>query len=567
MSIISIDGELLKKMIISGANALEKNKEEVDALNVFPVPDGDTGTNMSLTFLAAAKEVEKLSEPTVYDVAKAVSNGSLRGARGNSGVILSQLFRGFAKGLEGCEEASASDISNAFTKASEMAYKAVMKPKEGTILTIARAMAERASDMSFDTDDADLLLFEVIKYGKEVLAQTTDMLPELKQASVVDAGGYGLLCIWDAAYVSMSAPGEAYIYAPAKTKESAAGEIKLPVFSSILTEDIKFAYCTEFFIRTKNATEETEGRLKKYLSAIGDSIVAAADDDMIKIHVHTNNPGAVLEKALAIGYLDNIKIENMHIQHTNKIDFEQSSILDTNNKEEKKAESDNKDNDIENKNIGFIAVSSGAGFKELFISLGADIVVEGGQSMNPSTEDFIEAIESVEADNIIIFPNNKNIILSANQAASLTEDKNITVIPTKSIPQGVSALLNYSELKSVQENAKQMEDLIKHVRTGQITYAVRATVIEDKEIKEGDILCMVDGKIELVAQSLQPGAKALLDIMLKDGGEVLSIFYGEAATSETAQELLEYVSDKYTDVEAEVQNGGQPIYHYIFSVE
>ena len=570
MERLKIDGEMLKNMMISGANALDQHRAEVDALNVFPVPDGDTGTNMSLTFLAAAREAEKLQDPTVHAVAKAISSGSLRGARGNSGVILSQLFRGFAKGLEGCDEADVDDITNAFSKAFETSYKAVMKPKEGTILTIAKAMADKAFEEAFDTGDVAVLLAGIIQHAQSVLLKTTEMLPALKQANVVDAGGQGLLYIWEAALRCLTGHTEAYVPAPAQSVPQRE-QHDFSALAGLSTEDIQFGYCTEFFICTPNATETTENDLKAYLETIGDSIVAVADDQLIKIHVHTNNPGAVLEKALAIGYLDSIKIENMRVQHTSILGIAQHSDANDNGNASPAQPVPVYEQEFQrqalHKGVGFIVVSAGAGFKELFESFGADLVIEGGQTMNPSTEDFIAAINSLEAENVILMPNNKNIILAAKQATHLIEDKNIFVLPTKSLPQGLSALINYTDAMTVAENIAEMEELIRHVKTGQITYAVRATTLGDQVIEEGDILCMIDGKIEHVAKSLQQGAKALLDMMLDGDTEVISIFYGEGATEEMAQELLDYVNKNHPDMEAEIQNGGQPVYHYIISAE
>ncbi len=561
MEITKMDGSLFKRMIISGACALDKNKDIIDSLNVFPVPDGDTGTNMSLTFLAAAREAEKLSTNNTYEVAKAVSDGSLRGARGNSGVILSQLFRGFAKGLEGCESVTADDLANAFVKASETAYKAVMKPKEGTILTIARAMAEKATDLSFDTEDIEFLLKETVKYGNEMLAKTTEMLPALKQAGVVDAGGYGLIQIWEAALSCISDDSQGVSLFDDTIKPG----VSKAAIKSVPFEDIRFSYCTEFFICVDNPGEDVLHNLKQFISEIGDSIVAVADEHIIKIHVHTNNPGAVLEKALEIGYLDNIKIENMRLQHSNIIEFE---IKEEDVVKETFDANDNAVNiEDEIRDVAFIVVSAGDGFRELFESLGADAIIEGGQTMNPSTNDFIAAIENLNAKNIIIMPNNKNIILAAQQASFLVEGKNVIVLPTKCIPQGVCALVNYTDVEPLEENCKRMEEAIKNVRTGQVTYAVRATVLDDKQIDQGDVICLLADKIVLVEKDIERAAKGLLDIMLEDGGEVLSIFYGEAVNQDEAQVVLDYALGKGLDIEAEIHRGGQPIYHYIFSVE
>lgn len=544
MSFITIDGYMLKKFIISGANKLEANKDLVDALNVFPVPDGDTGTNMSLTVLAAALEVSKTNTPNIYDVAKAASSGSLRGARGNSGVILSQLFRGFAKGLHGKEVATVSDLAEAFSKASETAYIAVMKPKEGTILTVAQALCDKAFEVSCDTDDFSVFITEVLKHGNKVLNLTTNMLPQLKQAGVVDAGGKGLMCILEGAYESMSSEGEAVI-----STSSEKSEHLQPAFALTEPLDIKFAYCTEFFINGTGGTS-TEDALKDYLQSVGDSIVVVSDDNLIKVHVHTNNPGKVLERSLKIGTLDNIKIENMRTQHTNKISF--SEITE----------------DAELKDIGFVAVSMGSGINDLFLKLGADIVIEGGQTMNPSTEDILDAIEKTAAKNVFVLPNNKNIILAAEQAAKLAKSKNVYVVPSKTVAQGIAVLINHipDSPETVFENAS---EAISGIVTGQITYAVRDTVFNDREIKEGNILCMVEGDIQIVSDDLFAASRQLVDKLISENPDhsVLSIYYGEDVTEEQALELEAYITDNYDDHEAQVHFGNQPLYYYIISIE
>lgn len=552
MGIINIDGNLFKKMIIGGSNELSKNKQLIDSLNVFPVPDGDTGTNMSLTVLAAAREVDKLNTPNIYDIAKVAATGALRGARGNSGVILSQLFRGFARGFEGKSLASVEDFANAFKKSQEMAYKAVMKPKEGTILTVARALSDKAAEMAYDTDDIEILLREVIKHGKEVLELTTDMLPELKQASVVDAGGKGLICILEGGFNAMLSNEDVKINTYSKESKTENSS-----FGNINTEDIKFAYCTEFFINVNEVTEAIEDNLKNYLESVGDSIVLVGDTNIIKIHVHTNHPGSVLEKCLKMGTLSNLKIENMKEQHSSLINFV----------EEKETVENKIDENTPQKDFGFVAVSMGEGLSETFKSLGTDIVIEGGQSMNPSTDDILLAVEKVNAKNVIILPNNKNIILAAKQASELCKDKKVIVLPSKSIPQGINALIHFLPQCELEENIESMTDGIKSVKTGQVTYAVRNTVVNDKEIKEGNILCMLEGDIEHVSEDLQEGAKLLIASMLETGSEFITIYYGKDASLEQANELYDFISEKYADCEVEVHKGDQPLYYYLFSAE
>lgn len=551
MSLLTIDGSMLRKFIISGANCLNENKELVDSLNVFPVPDGDTGTNMSLTVLAAAAEVEKMNTPNIYDIAKAASSGSLRGARGNSGVILSQLFRGFAKGMKGRETANAYDVAFSFAQAMETAYKAVMKPKEGTILTVAKALSDSALEKACETDD----IMELVKYisdkANEVLNQTTNMLPQLKQAGVVDAGGKGLLCIIEGGIKGI---WQDDIKLENFTNEEQKVNYDIP--RGIENTNIEYGYCTEFFIEAENISEDIEKSLKAYLQSVGNSIVMVSDDNFIKIHVHTNNPGKVLERALKIGSLDKIKIENMRIQHTNRISFYEGSQTNDNVKSEKKE-------------IGFSVISSGSGFKNIFEELGVDKVIEGGQTMNPSTEDILKAIKDINSDNIVILPNNKNIILAAKQAAQLCKDKKVYVIETKSVTQGISAIVNYMPSIDIDKNIENMTNVINEVITGQITYAVRDTVIDNKEIKAGDYLCMIDNNIEFSEKDLQTGAKRLIEDMINKNQEAsfISIYYGKDANLEMAEELSKFIEENYSDYEFEIKNGEQPLYYYIISLE
>lgn len=551
MSVINIDGIKLKNMIIAGANKLQENKNLIDSLNVFPVPDGDTGTNMSLTVLSAAKEVSKLNTPNASDIAKAASSGSLRGARGNSGVILSQIFRGFSKGIEGCSTLCTEDLANAFAKGSETAYKAVMKPKEGTILTVIREISEKALDCAIETNDISKFLDEIISHGNESLDRTTDMLPELKQAGVIDAGGKGFISILEGFKEALTQKGDIELVEPKSETNYKTENIN---FATNTNVDIKFAYCTEFFINVKKPSEELDNKFKNYLETVGDSIVVVSDDDIIKIHVHTNVPGKVLDFAGKVGSLDNIKIENMKTQHTNLIDFTVEGSEDA-------LES------TDHKSIGFVSVVTGEGLAKLFKELGSDRVIEGGQSMNPSADDLLEAINKVNADNIIVLPNNKNIILAAKQAKSLCHDKNVIVLESKTIPQGISALINFSPLSSLDENLELMHDGMSNIKTGQVTYAVRDTVFDGKEIKEGNIISLIENKIELVNTDVSQSAKDLVDLMVKDDVDIISIYYGADVSKNEANILEEYVSTKYPDCELEIYNGGQPLYYYIVSAE
>lgn len=538
MKLLMVDGHKLKKFILAGAEKLNKNKDKIDSLNVFPVPDGDTGTNMSLTVLSAIKEVSNINSSNIYDVAKALAYGSLKGARGNSGVILSQLFRGFSKALEGKSIANIQDIANAFEKGTESAYKAVMKPKEGTILTVAKGISEKAVEMAKKTDDIKNMIEEIISYGNSVLSKTINMLPELKQANVVDAGGKGLLSILEGGFFNSNK--ENLIELDLTDKKSSVKPID--------DVDIKYSYCTEFFINVKNA-HLFENELKEFLEKIGDSIVVVSEDDFIKIHLHTNNPGEVLEKGLKIGTLDNIKIENMKIQHTNLIDFNTKSN--------------------EEKEFGFVAVSIGNGLNNLFKEFGVDYIIEGGQTMNPSTEDILNAVEKVNAKNVFVLPNNKNIILAAKQAKEICSSKNIIVIETVNIPQGYTVLMNFLKTNSIEENIKNMVSSIENILTGQITFAVRETKIEEFDIKENDFLGIINGKLCNIYKSLNSSAKDLIDkiIEMKEDLSILSIYYGEDVSEESANQILNYVEEKYPNLDIELIKGEQPLYYYIISAE
>ncbi|MCL2839285.1 MAG: DAK2 domain-containing protein [Defluviitaleaceae bacterium] len=548
MGLISIDGNLLVKLIIGGANEVTKNTAALNALNVFPVPDGDTGTNMAHTVQAAAKETVKQSSPKVSDVSKAASNGALRGARGNSGVILSQLFRGFAKGLEGKTTATSTDLAEALAKSSEMAYKAVMKPKEGTMLTIGRAAAEAAFEVAFDEEDIGECLKFVIERADQMLAKTPDMLPVLKQAGVVDSGGMGIVMFLKGAMKALEIQGDIELL------EQAPDSVEGTHLGTINVDDIKFAYCTEFLVeltpadkRKPGITQNAEEALREYLPTIGDSVVVIEDEGLVKVHVHTNHPGKALEQSLKFGQLLNIKIDNMKQQHTENFDFSKST-------EPPKA-------------LGVVVVVAGKGMAELFKGLGADVVIEGGQSMNPSADDISQAIERVNADHVIVLPNNKNIILTAEQAGKFVQGKSVHVVPTLSIPQGVACVVANSDTISLEENLAGMKEAMEAVHSGQITHAVRDTVLDGHEIKQGDFLCIYDGDIALVEKDMQSAATALIDHMLAKGGDLVSIYHGEGATAESAETLAEYISEKYPMAEVEIYDGGQPLYSYVLSVE
>ena len=553
MEITSINAEVLSKMFLAGAKNLDAKKDWINELNVFPVPDGDTGTNMSMTIMSAAKEVSALSNPSMAELAKAISSGSLRGARGNSGVILSQLFRGFCKVIKDYDELDVSIISDAFQKAVETAYKAVMKPKEGTILTVAKGAADKALELSEDTDDLITFGSEIIKHADYVLSQTPEMLPVLKQAGVVDSGGQGLMQVLKGCMDSLLGKEIDYTIEGASTASSV---VKI---SAQTEAEIKFGYCTEFIIvLNRPLSDKEELEYKSYLESIGDSIVVVADDEIVKTHVHTNDPGLAIQKALTHGSLSRIKIDNMREEHQEKLikDAEKIAAQEA----EAKPEEPKKD-------MGFIAVSIGEGMNEIFKGLGVDYIIEGGQTMNPSTEDMLNAIDYVNADHIFILPNNKNIILAANQAASLVEDKDIIVIPTKTVPQGITALVNFIPDFSAEENKETMTAELANVKTGQVTYAVRDTEIDGKTIKQDDYMGIGDSGILSVGQDLKETTLEMLDEMIDEDSAIVSIYYGSDSSMENAEELSACIEEKYPDVEIEINDGGQPIYYYVISVE
>ena len=557
MATKTINVDMLAKMFLAGAQNIEAKKEFINELNVFPVPDGDTGTNMSLTIMAAAKEVTSLQNPKMADLAKAISSGSLRGARGNSGVILSQLLRGFTKAIREEKEIDVIALAAACNRARETAYKAVMKPKEGTILTVASGIAEKASEMAQETDDLEEFIPAVISYAEEVLAKTPDMLPVLKEAGVVDSGGQGLLEVIKGAYDAFL--GKEIDYS-AIAPGAGAGVTKI---SAEDTADIKFGYCTEFIILTeKEFTEQDEHKFKEYLSSIGDSIVCVADDDVVKIHVHTNDPGLAIQRALTFGQLSRMKIDNMREEHQEKL------IRDAENLAKQQAQdAAEKKSSEPRKPMGFIAVSIGEGINNIFKELGVDYIIEGGQTMNPSTDDMLKAIDEVHADTVFILPNNKNIVLAANQAKHLVEDKEIIVIPTKTVPQGITAIINFMPDADAKTNEEAMLEEVKNVKTGQVTYAVRDTHIDDKEIHEGDIMGIGDHGILAVGSEIRKTTLDMLEQLVDEDSELISIYYGEEVKEEDANELIEQIEELYPDADVDAHFGGQPIYYYVLAVE
>ena len=549
MNTNTVDAKMLGRMFLAGAKNLEAKKEWINELNVFPVPDGDTGTNMTLTILSAASEVSALENLTMKTLAKAISSGSLRGARGNSGVILSQLLRGFTKTIEHYDTVDAPAFAKAFEKGVETAYKAVMKPKEGTILTVAKGAADKALEIAEDCRDLSSFFADVIAHAEHVLSRTPDMLPVLKEAGVVDSGGQGLVEVLKGAYdgylgkeidMNFEKPKSSGMSKPVSAEES----------------NIKFGYCTEFIIMLeKEFPEKEEQTFKEYLMSIGDSLVVVADDEIVKVHVHTNDPGMAIQKALTYGQLSNMKIDNMRLEHHEKVIKEAEKLA----AQQREA--------VPEKEVGFISVSVGDGMGDIFRDLGADYLIEGGQTMNPSTEDVLKAVEQVHAKNIFVFPNNKNIILAANQARDLTEDKNIIVIPTKTIPQGITAMINYVPEKTVEQNTEEMLQCIGNVKTGQVTYAVRDTKIDDKEIRQGNIMGIGDHGILAVGEGVEGITMETIDAMVDEDTEIISVYYGSDVSAEDAQRLGEKLEERYPDFDVEVNDGGQPIYYYVVSVE
>ena len=554
----TINAETLQKMFIAGAKNLEAKKEWINELNVFPVPDGDTGTNMTLTIMSAAKEVGAITEPTMETIAKAISTGSLRGARGNSGVILSQLFRGFTREIKKVDQIDVDVLSRACVKAVETAYKAVMKPKEGTILTVAKGMADKSCELVGESDDLVHVIDEIIKHGDYVLSQTPEMLPVLKQAGVVDSGGQGLMTVIKGAFDALLGKEIDYTLEPVQTAGTKVTE-EVPMDDV----EIKFGYCTEFIINLdKEMPKSEEKAFKEFLESIGDSIVLVADDEIVKVHVHTNEPGVAITKALTYGSLSRMKIDNMREEHQERLIKNAEKMA-----EQQKADEEQAKASEPRKEYGFVAVSVGEGLDEIFKGLNVDHIISGGQTMNPSTEDILNAIDKINADNIYVLPNNKNIILAAQQAESLVEDKNIIVIPSKTIPQGISAMIGFIPDNSPEDNKEAMLDSMSYVKTGEVTYAVRDTVIDDKEIKEGNIMGIGDEGILAVGEEIDDTTINMIKEMQDEESEIVSLYYGAEVTEEAANELADKIAEALPEIEVEVYPGGQPIYYYIASVE
>ena len=564
MTTTSIDAGMVKEIFLAGAANLEAKKEWINDLNVFPVPDGDTGTNMTLTIISASKEVSNIETPDMESLAKAISSGSLRGARGNSGVILSQLLRGFTKVIREYDAIDSRVLSLAFEKAVETAYKAVMKPKEGTILTVARGMSEKMTELAPKISDIKKLLGLVIEYGDEVLNYTPELLPVLKQAGVVDSGGQGLMQLMKGAYDALMGKKVDYSNVISESKPAAGKETTAA--KGIEDVNIEFGYCTEFIVNIeKKYGEKEEAAFKAFLESIGNSIVIVSDDEIVKVHVHTNHPGLAFEEGLKYGSLSKMKVDNMREEHEERLIANASKVAGDNKEtEHKEAE---EEEEIVNEKYGFISVSAGDGLTEIFKCLGVNYVIEGGQTMNPSTEDMLNAIENVHADNIFILPNNSNIILAANQAQSIVEDKNVIVVPTKTVPQGISALLAYSEEAAPEDNFNAMSEEIARVKSGSVTYAVRDTEVDDKVIRQGDIMGIGDKTILSVGQNISEVTKDLIDNLMDDDSELISIYYGNDIEEASAEELAKQIGEAYPDADVELNYGGQPIYYYIVSVE
>ena len=549
-----LHADLLSRMIIAGAQNLDHKKDWINELNVFPVPDGDTGTNMTMTIMSAVREVQSLPDINMKDLCKAISSGSLRGARGNSGVILSQLFRGFTKAIREKETVTIAELADACDRAVETAYKAVIKPKEGTILTVAKGIAEMARKQSSQAESLEEYLEKVLEYGREVLAKTPDMLPVLKEAGVVDSGGQGLIVVLEGAYDALLGkeiePMEAIPGRPAAIpREGVGAEV-----------DITFGYCTEFIIDlVKPMPSEQVDDFRQFLCSIGDSIVLVPDDDFVKVHVHTNDPGQALSRALTHGSLSSIKIDNMRLEHHEKLIRDAEKLAAEQAKTYEHAGPP--------KAVGFVSVCAGEGFAEIFRGLNVDIVIEGGQTMNPSTEDLLNAIDQVNAENVFLYPNNKNIIMAANQARELVQEKNIVVIPTKTVPQGISAILCFDPESTVEENQEAMKEMIGRVRTGEVTYAVRDTHIDNVEIHQGDIMAVGDEGLLSVGTEIQDVAAASVERMMFSDAELISIYYGRDFSEESAGRLAQILSEKYPECDVEVENGGQPVYYCILAVE
>ena len=561
-----IDAAALKRAFLAGAEGLEARKEWINELNVRPVPDGETGTTMTMTILSAAREAAAIEEPTMELLAKAISSGSLRGARGNSGVILSQLLRGFAKEIAGKEKIDVACLARAFHRGTETAYKAVMKPKEGTILTVARGMAEKAQELSEETTDILDFVSQVIEHGDYVLSQTPEMLPVLKQAGVVDSGGQGLMQIVKGCLEGLK--GKEAVLGQSTEGTSPAVKVSSPPAADIETADIKFGYCTEFIINLASEFKDSDEKgLKQYLESIGDSLVVVADDEIVKVHVHTNDPGLALQRALTFGSLSRIKIDNMREEHEERLIKDAERVAREQKEEELKAQEAQEVSERPRKETGFVAVCAGTGLADIFKGIGADVVIEGGQTMNPSTEDILKAVEQASADTVYVLPNNKNIILAAEQAKKLSEDCQVVVVPSKTVPQGITALINFAPDLAPQENLEIMEQEMGRVKTGQITYAVRNTSIDGREIHEGDIMGIGDSGMLAVGSSVSQTAMDALNAMVDDDSELITIYYGKSVKEEDAENFLEEAREQFSGCEIELHFGGQPVYYYLISVE
>lgn len=555
----TVDAVLAQKMFLAGAKNLEAKKEWINELNVFPVPDGDTGTNMTLTIMSAAKEVAALDKPDFISLSKAISTGSLRGARGNSGVILSQLFRGFTKEIKNAKVINHIVLANSFERAVETAYKAVMKPKEGTILTVAKGVAEKTAELARKTEDLETIMKGAIEYGDYVLSQTPEMLPILKQAGVVDSGGQGLMQVLKGAFDAFMGK-EMDLSMDSQSAAPSIQSVSDSMSQTLNAADIKFGYCTEFIIMLeKKYDDDIENDFKAYLESIGDSLVVVSDDDIVKVHVHTNDPGLAIQRALTYGSLTKMKIDNMREEHHERLIKDAQRLAEQQKQDRQKKEPP--------RSYGFIAVSVGEGLNEIFKGLGADYIIEGGQTMNPSTEDILEAINKVNAETVYVFPNNKNIILAANQAASLIEDKEVVVIPSKTIPQGITAFINFVEGQDAKANMEVMTTEMKRVKTGEVTYAVRDTQIDGKTIKENDIMGIGDQGIVAVGQNIKDTTLEMIEILMEEDSELVSIYYGDNITEEETDEIAKTVREKHPDIECEINYGGQPVYYYIVSIE
>ncbi|MFQ7843157.1 MAG: DAK2 domain-containing protein [Coprococcus sp.] len=562
MGVNTIDANMLKNMFLAGAKRIEAKKEWINELNVFPVPDGDTGTNMTMTIMSAAREVSALTNPDMESLSKAISQGALRGARGNSGVILSQLFRGFTRPIKDEKVIDSVIAAEAFKKASETAYKAVMKPKEGTILTVARGMAEKAADVFDTTDDLAEGLRQIIEYGDYMLSLTPEMLPVLKQAGVVDSGGQGLMTVLKGAYDCLMGIETVDGFVAEVKSTAPAGNAGKMGLDEIETANIRFGYCTEFIVMLeKPFDEKDEEEFKTFLSSIGDSIVCVADSDIVKVHVHTNDPGLAIQKGLSYGSLTSMKIDNMREEHHERLFKDAQKLASAQAQTQRAAEAEPE------KEIGFVAVSMGDGMKKIFSELGVDEIIEGGQTMNPSTADILDAVERVNAKTVFVLPNNKNIILAAQQARELVEGKKVIVIPSKTVPQGITAVINYINGSSAEENEAAMNEEMQRVKSGQITYAVRDTVIDDKTIKEGDIMGLGDDGLLAVGENIEDTTLETIAALVDEDSEIISLYYGEDVSEEDAENLTEKLEEKYPDCEVELNQGGQPIYYYVVSVE